>query len=455
MTNQTSTFRQEFRPMLGLAWPLVIANLGWMTMGIVDTMMVGRVSPVAIGAVSLGGIVFFTVATFGYALLLGLDTLVPQAFGAHDLDDCRRSLVNGLYLSLPLALILMAAVRLTVPLLEAAGINAAVLGDTIPYMMALSWSIPPLLVYAAFGGYLRGINLVRPMMLAVTTANLLNAGGDWILIYGHWGFPRLGAEGSGWATTLARIYMALVVVLYTLWRERRRLARSIHPLRVDLGRIRRLVALGLPASMQTVVEVAVFATATALIGKLNPVSLAAHQIAMNMVSFTYMVPLGVGSAAAVRVGQALGRGDPNRAAHSGWNALALGAGFMGTAGVAFLIFPRFIARAFTPDESVVRAGAALLLVAAFFQLFDGIQTVVTGALRGAGDTRTPMVCHFLAYWLIGLPLGYVLCFNFRMGARGLWIGLSLALILIGLALLFVWMRRVRNLQPAPVVRTQE
>jgi len=128
---------------------------------------------------------------------------------------------------------------------------------------------------------------------------------------------------------------------------------------------------------------------------------------------------------------------------------------MGAAGLAFLLFPRLIARIFTPDESVVRTGAALLVVVAAFQLFDGIQTVATGALRGAGDTRTPMVCHFLAYWLIGLPLGYVLCFNFGMGVEGLWIGLSLALILIGLALLFVWMRRVRTFQPARLAATQE
>ena len=442
--------------MLRLAWPMVLANLSWVTMGIVDTMMVGRVSPVAIGAVSLGGVVFFTVATFGYALLLGLDTLVPQAFGAGNLGDCRRSLVNSLYLCLPLGFILMAAVRLTERLLQAAGVNAAVLAQTIPYMRALDWSIPPLLVFAAFGGYLRGMNRVKPAMFAGLSANLLNAGGDWILIFGHGGFPRMGAEGSGWATTLARIYMALVVLLYTLWHERRPASgAAAAPLSVDFSRIRRLVALGLPASLQTVVEVAVFAAATALVGKLNPTSLAAHQIAMQMATFTYMVPLGIASAAAVRVGQAQGRASPADARRSGWTALAIGAGFMGSAGLAFLFFPRLIARIFTPDEAVVRIGAALLVVVAVFQLFDGIQTVVTGALRGAGDTRTPMVCHFLAYWLIGLPLGYVLCFNFGMGVRGLWIGLSLALILIGLALLFVWMRRVRTFQPAPLAATQE
>src|SRR5204863_3115256 len=315
---RSMTFRQEFWPMLGLAWPLVLTNLSWIVMGLVDTMMVGRVSAVAIGAVSLGGVVFFTVATFGVALLLGLDSLVPQAFGAGNLADCRRSLVNGFYLCLPLALILMAAIRLLELLLAKAGINAAVLASAIPYIRALDCSIPPLLLFALFGGYLRGMNLVKPAMFAGISANLINACGDWILIYGHCGFPKMGAEGSGWATTLARIYMALVVVGYTLWHEHRQASlpgsrqagvAAGDGLALDLVRIRRLVSLGLPASVQTVVEVAVFAVATALVGTLSPEWLAAHQIAMQMATFTYMVPLGMASAAAVRVGQALGRGD--------------------------------------------------------------------------------------------------------------------------------------------------
>ena len=257
------------------------------------------------------------------------------------------------------------------------------------------------------------MNLVKPAMFAGISANLINACGDWILIYGHCGFPKMGAEGSGWATTLARIYMALVVVGYTLWHEHRQASlpgsrqagvAAGDGLALDLVRIRRLVSLGLPASVQTVVEVAVFAVATALVGTLSPEWLAAHQIAMQMATFTYMVPLGMASAAAVRVGQALGRGDGAGARHAGWTALAVGVGFMGAAALAFLIFPSTIVRIFTPEAAVIRAGAALLTVAAFFQLFDGIQTVVTGALRGSGDTRTPMICHFVAYWLIGLPL---------------------------------------------------
>jgi MATE family multidrug resistance protein len=189
----------------------------------------------------------------------------------------------------------------------------------------------------------------------------------------------------------------------------------------------------------------VFALAAALIGRLGAIPLAAHQIALNTVALTYMIPLGISSAAAVRVGQAIGRKDPAGAADAGGTAIFIGALFMVGASVLLLVFPRAIARMYTPDEAVIHTTIILLAAGAAFQLFDGIQTVATGALRGAGDTRTPMLCHFTAYWIIGLPLGAWLCFRRGWGAFGLWAGLSLALILIGIVLLFAWRRTVNRL----------
>ena len=190
--------------------------------------------------------------------------------------------------------------------------------------------------------------------------------------------------------------------------------------------------------MQFTLERGVFALATALISRLGPVPLATHQIALNTVAFTYMVPLGISSAAAVRVGQAIGRKDAQGAAAAGYTAIFLGAVFMTLAGIAMLVFPNWISRIYTPDETIIRATVALLAAGAAFQLFDGIQTAATGALRGAGNTRTPMFCHFTAYWIIGLPLGAWLTFRHNLGALGLWVGLSLALILIGIVLLIAW-----------------
>jgi MATE family multidrug resistance protein len=213
---------------------------------------------------------------------------------------------------------------------------------------------------------------------------------------------------------------------------------------IDLRRIKQLIALGIPAAVQFTLETGVFATVTTLIAKLGAIPLATHQIALNTVAFTYMVPLGISSAAAVRVGQALGRKNPRAAGIAGGTAIFIGAAIMTIAGVVLLVVPSWIARIYTTDEVVIRNTASLLAAGAAFQLFDGIQSVATGALRGAGDTRTPMLCHFTAYWIIGLPLGYWLCFQRNWGALGLWSGLSLALILIGIVLLAVWRKKVRS-----------
>jgi multidrug resistance protein, MATE family len=440
--------RSEFRPTLRLALPLVFAELGWMSMNIVDTIMVGHLpdSAVSMGAVSLGSGIFIVLALFGEGLLIGLDTLVSQAFGAGRREDCHRSLLNGIYLSVTLTPLLAAPVWLMSRLLAAVGTDPAVNALAIPYTKALAFGMLPLLLYFGVRRCMQSMSMVKPVMFALVTANLINALFNWLLIYGKWGFPAMGTVGSGWSTAIARTYMAAVLIGYLLWydyRHRTQLLKT--PVEVDLPRIRRLIALGLPAAMQLTLESGVFAVVTAMSAKLGAVPLASHQIALNTVAFTYMVPLGISSAAAVRVGQAIGRKDAKGAANAGGTAIFIGAAFMTCASVVLLIFPRWIALAYTPDEAVIRSTIRLLAAGAAFQLFDGIQSVATGALRGAGDTRTPMLCHLLAYWVIGLPLGAWLCFRRGWGVIGLWIGLSLALILIGVVLLMAWRRAVRTL----------
>ena len=438
--------REELRPMARLAGPIVLAELGWMGMAIVDTMMVGRLpySADAIGAVSLGSILFYAFGIFGTGLMLGLDTLVSHAFGAGDIADCHHSLVNGIYLSLAAAPVLMGLVSLLGRELGRFGVAPDVLQYAVPYLHAINWSMLPLLLYFALRRYLQGMNRVAPVMFALISANFVNLAGNWILIYGHFGFRAMGPTGSGVATCVSRIYMTCVLLASIFFYERRyRTGLRAAEMSPDFSRVLRLVKLGIPAAAQLTVEVGVFAVATSLIGRLGAVPLASHQIALNTVSVTYMVPLGIGSAAAVRVGQALGRKDAAGARHSGWTGVVLGASFMACMAVILWSVPRLVVRLFTPDITIIAAAADLLFIAAFFQLFDGIQAVVTGALRGAGDTRTPFLCHLIAYWLIGLPLGYHLCFTVGWGAPGLWIGLSVALILIGVALLIFWRRKVR------------
>lgn len=432
----------ELPAMLRLALPVVAAELGWVAMSLVDTIMVGRVSAVALGAVSIGSMLFYTVATFTAGLMLGLDTLVSQAYGAGDIRSCHRSLLNALYLYLPLPPLIMLLVWWAGPLLAAFGVDAEVARQANSYLRAVAWGSLPLLLYFAFRRYLQAMNLVKPVMFALISANAVHLLANWIFIYGNWGAPALGATGAGWATCFSRVYMAACLVAYTVWHERRNQTGwhdiSLGP---DWVRMRHLLRLGLPAGFQISLEVGVFAAATALIGRLSPVTLAAHQIALNCATITYMVPLGIGSAAAVRVGQAVGRRDAEGARFAGWTAILLGALFMAVMGALFLLVPRVILRAFTTDLHIIDAGVGLLFIAAVFQMFDGVQTVSTGALRGLGDTHTPMLCNLIGYWIIGLPVGYWLCFEKGQGAQGLWIGLCFALILISVTLLTIWSRR--------------
>jgi len=430
--------------MFRLAAPVVLAELGWMAMGTVDTIMIGPLGPAAIGASGIGGSLYYALAIFGMGLLYGLDTLVSQAHGAGDKPDTHHSLAQGVYSAIFIALPLTVIFFFFAPVLVWLGINTEVSILAGPFIRTLGFGTLPLLLYGAFRRYLQGIGHVRPVMFALVSANLVNWLFNWLLIYGHWGIPKLGVVGSALSTCLARVYNAAVLLVVIWWFERgsERGIRSIVR-RPDPQRLLRLMALGLPAATQILMEIGAFASAAVLAGRLSPVALAAHQIAINCASISYMVPLGVSSAAAVAVGQAVGRGDPAAARRAGYIAVGLGCAFMACAAAAFLLFPRVILGIFSTNAGILATGVSLLAIAAAFQLFDGLQTVLTGALRGAGNTSIAMWVNFAGYWLFGLPLGYILCFHSGYGVQGLWWGLTLALILIALTLLKAWQRHWR------------
>ena len=428
-----------------LAAPVVVAELGWMTMGMVDVLMVGRLSPEAIGAVGIGSALFMAAGVFAMGMLLGLDTLVSQAFGAGRLDDCHRWLIHGVVLSLALSVPVTAGLFVLSAGLDAWGIDAEVLRLTRPYLDVVTWSVLPLLLYFAFRRYLQGQGVVRPVMVTLILTNLTNVIVNWMLIFGRLGAPALGVAGAAWATVLSRVVMAACLLGVILYREHgRRPGLFETSFRMDRGWMRRLIGLGAPAALQLTLEVSVFAAATALAGRLPPTSLAAHQIALNLAGFTFMVPLGIASAGAVRVGHAIGRQDASGAARAGWTALVLAALVMTCSAMAFLGLPRWLIGAFTSDDAVLRIGITLLAVASVFQLFDGLQVVGTGILRGLGDTRTPMYWNLGGHWAIGLPLAYLLAFRFGLGVVGLWWGLSSGLIICGIALVWVWSRRIHT-----------
>jgi MATE family multidrug resistance protein len=438
--------RRELIPMLKLAGPVVMAEIGWMSMGIVDTIMVGPLGPAAIGAAGMSSSLFFALAVFGMGLMLGLDALVSQSFGARRLDDCVRWLQHGVVVALILTPVLMALAYAILATADAWGLHPDVHARAIPYLRVIVLSTAPLLLYATFRRYLQGLHHVRPVMIALISANVVNAFGNWIFIYGTLGAPALGVEGAAWATCVARVYMAAFLYGAILREHRRRGDAHPHvPFRIDLARVRRLLALGIPAASQVTLEVGVFAAVTALAGTLDPVSLASHQIALNIAALAFMVPLGLSSAAAVRVGHAVGARDADRAVIAGWTALATGGVLMGIIALLLVVSPATLLRVFTTDTQVLRIGATLIAIAAAFQLFDGTQAVATGVLRGVGDTRTPMVMNVVGHWVFGLPAGYALCFWLGWGVAGLWIGLSIGLIFVAIVLTVVWARRTAHL----------
>jgi MATE family multidrug resistance protein len=448
----SSSIRTEFMPMLKIAIPVVIAELGWMSMGVVDTVMVGPLGPEAISAAGVGNSVHFAFAIFGMGVLLGLDTLVSQAYGRRDIRDCHRWWFDGLTLAALMTIPVMALCGIVWLAIPSLGFHEAVRPLLRSYFGIIILTTPFLLGYAACRRYLQGMHIVTPVMFALISANIINAILNWVFIWGHFGVPALGVTGSALATFFARAYMLAVLIVSVWWYDKRRTESAgvtaeglWHVDRViDPQRLRRLAALGFPAASQMAAEVGVFALATALSGTLDPISSASHQIALNMAGVAFMIPLGLGSAGAVRVGHAVGAGDRARASAAGWTAILMATLFMVASGLTFVLVPRQLIALFTTDPSVLSVGTSLLILAAIFQLFDGIQGVITGTLRGLGDTRTAMKVNLVAHWVLGLPTSYLLCFIVGWGVWGLWVGLSLGLIVTGVILFFVWTRRIRH-----------
>ena len=454
--------RAELPALLHLAIPLIAAELGWMAMSVVDTIMVGRLphSAISMSAASLAQVLFNTL-TFGIGgILLGLDTLISQAFGGKLLDQANRWLVHGLVLAVVLAGVLVGLLTLTPTLLLHLPVDRTVLTLAVPAMRGLTYGALPLLLYFTLRRYLQAAHHGRPIAFALISANVINAAGDWLLLYGHrfrvggltLGIPAFGVVGSSWSTSFSRVYLMAVVLVAVLWADRkhgyglRKVSR-----RIELQHLRKLFILGAPAGAQIFVEIAIFALVTTLIATFGPLPLAGHEVALQCASTTFMVPFAISAATAVRVGHAIGRvragfGTLREVAAAGWSGILAGAGFMLVASGVFLLIPSQIAHIFTPDPAVIAAAVPLLLVAAGFQFFDGIQITATGALRGAGNTNAPFWTQLVCFWAVGMPLGAVLGFRYKLGAVGLWWGLLIALTAAALVLLALWRGTTKSLR---------
>jgi MATE family multidrug resistance protein len=426
--------RADFRALLRLAGPLVSIQVGTMLMGVVDTVMVGRVSPAALASVALGHMYFFAISIFGMGVLFALDPIVAQALGARDELAVRRGLQRGIVLSAVLSVPISLALLTVRPVLELVGQPPEVIPDAAGFVHRNALSVWPFYVFVALRQTLQAHHRVLPIGITIVVANLVNVVLNYAWIYGNFGFTAMGVIGSAWATTVSRWLMA-VMMLVLGWRTLRPYLREVAPNLLDWRPIMRMLKLGLPIGAQMMLEGGAFNVMALLMGWLGVVQVAGHQIALNLSSLTFMVPLGVSSAAAVIVGHAVGRGDAEGVRRATVASLTVGAGFMLCTGALFVLAPEPLASLYTDDTIVLGLAALLLPLAGLFQVFDGLQVVAIGLLRGLGDTRMPMVVNVIGFWCIGMPVSLWLGFGLDYGAVGLWWGLVVGLIIVAFFLI--------------------
>lgn len=430
--------------MLRLAAPAVLVQVGLMLMGVVDTIMAGRISAEAIAGAALGNLYFFILTVCGLGTLLALDPLVAQAVGARDELAVRRALQRGVVIAALLAVVISLA------LLPAASVfvlfrqPAEIIPLAAGFARASIAGVLPFLLFVVCRQTLQAHGRMTPVLVAVAIANVANAALNWVLIYGNLGVPAYGAVGSAWSSSICRwLMLALVLVA-----GRAELAHRLRPIDarvLELRPLLRMLRVGLPIGLHQLFEVGAFAIVTLLAGLFGTVALAGHEIALNLASLTFMVPLGVGSAAAVLVGRAVGERDADAARWHAASALVVGVAFMVLTAGLFLLGPGMLARLYTRDASVVAITAVLLPIAGIFQVFDGAQAVSSGILRGAGETRAPMLANLVGFWLVGVPLSALLAFRLDAGPAGLWWGLVAGLATVAAGLLLLVRRRLRTL----------
>jgi MATE family multidrug resistance protein len=414
-----------------------------MLMGVVDTIMVGRLSPQALGAVALGNVYFFALAVIGMGTLMALDPIVSQAKGASDEPAIARGLQRGVLLAVLVTLPTAAGFCFARPALRALGQPAELIPGASTYIYLIVPGLLPFFLFIVFRQTLQALGRIAPIVWVTLGANLLNAGLDWVLIFGHLGAPSLGVAGSAIATSISRWALA-AALLFAGWSELWPRLRPWRPESTELAALLRMARLGVPIGVQMFFEYGVFGLVGVLMGRIGTTAVAGHQIALNLAAVVFMVPQGVGAAAAVLVGRAIGARDLPAARRAALGAILLGGGFMMGSGLLFVLAPGSLARWYTPDLGVLSIAVSLIVLGGFFALFDGLQAVCIGILRGIGDTRVPAVLSLLGYWLIGLPLSLWLGFRTGLGPAGLWWGLVLGLAVTAFVLLLRVHGRLRH-----------
>ncbi|MDO6439382.1 MATE family efflux transporter [Cyclobacterium sp. 1_MG-2023] len=430
-------FKNNFNKTFTLAYPVMLSQLGQVMVGVADNIMVGRLGAVPLAAASLANSIFFMILMFGIGISMAVTPMVAAADGEGKKGKIGRFLNHGFVINSVASIVLFLLILAISPGLRLINQPQEVVVLAIPYLLIITFSLIPFMFFQTYKQFIEGLSQTKQAMFITVLFNLLNIGLNYLLIYGNWGFPELGLNGAGWATLISRVLMAWVLYLYVTRSKRyEKYVRSIKLKQIRFSIIKKMLGIGIPTGLQFVFEVGAFSSAAIMMGWIGVNALAAHQIAINLASISYMMASGLSAAAMVRIGNQLGRRDIPKLREVGFSIFGNVLIFMSFFAVMFLIFKNYLPLLYIEDYQVVEMAANLLVIAAVFQLSDGLQVVALGALRGLSDVKVPTLVTLLAYWVVGLPLGYLLAFKFQYNELGIWFGLLIGLTLTAIMLFY-------------------
>ena len=411
-----------------LAYPVIVGQLGIIMMGVVDSLMVGKIGASSLAAASLGNGMTFIILIIGIGVSLAVTPLVAIAVGAGKFEDCGIYFRQSLLVNSILSVIIAGLIYFLADFIKYFNQPVEVQNQAISYIRIIGFSSVPLLLFQTYKQFIEGLSIMLPAMIIALLANLVNVFVNWVLIFGNLGFPALALDGAGWATFASRVFMALALMGYVMKNNRfKQYDVSFHFKSINRPVIKKILSLGLPSGIQYFFEVGAFSFAVVMVGWLGTKQQAAHQIAINLASISFMAVLGISVAGSIRVGNAVGMRDISETRRAGFTASLLGASVMLVSGLIFILFRNFLPTLYINDKEVISYASSLLIIAALFQLSDGTQAVGIGILRGLTDVKIPTAITFIAYWIVGLPVGYLLGFTFGLNVQGIWIGLLLGL----------------------------
>ncbi len=408
--------------------PIIIGQVGQLSMSVTDNLMVGSIGPRALAAAGIANSLFVLIMAAGIGLTMGITPLTAMAQGHKDSARCTKILRQAFFLNGLVGVLCSIFIYTFAHFISYMNQPREIVPSAIVYMQILGFSMLPLMLFQTFRQFAEGISFLMPAMVVTLVANLVNILVNWVCIYGHLGFPAMGVTGAGIATLFSRTFMACCLggIIFTA-RSSRKFRFSFIPMGMDFHIIKQLLSIGIPNAFQYLFEVSAFAAAAVIVGWMGTRALAAHQIALNLASISFMMCMGISSAGTILVSQAMGKGQMHKVRKAGFAAIGLCSLLMGCAGVIFIAGRSFLPGLYVSDPTVRQMASSLLLIVAVFQISDGIQSVGTGILRGLPDMKIPTLISLVAYWMAGLPTGYLFAFHLGMGIYGIWWGLAISL----------------------------